>query len=239
MKKILAFIIVALSVLLIYLGFKDDKVYYLSLGDGISLGVTPYGGVDYGYSDYVKDYLKSNNELECFINEFSSENFRTTDLISLITENVETEIDGKKKTIQNALIKADLISISIGNNELLSNLKLNTDLGLSDISSRFDKYIVDLDALFDLIRMYSKETIVFTGFYDPTNNSNLKTVFNNLNNRIKELCNQYDIIFIDTYKIFAEEDYITNKNSIYPTKDGYKAISNLIIDNIKPIFIKN
>ena len=57
MKKILGIIVVCLSVLLIYLGFKDNKIYYLSMGDGLSLGVTPYGGVDYGYSDYVKDYL--------------------------------------------------------------------------------------------------------------------------------------------------------------------------------------
>lgn len=238
MRKILAVIIVSLSILLIYLGFKDNKIYYLALGDGLSLGTTPYGGIDYGYSDYVKDFLAENKMLEVFINDYSKEQYRTTDLINLIKENKTITINGKEKAIQNALIKADLISLSIGNKDLLFNLELSSDFGIVDLAKRFDSYIVDLDELFNIIRQYSKETITFTGFYDPTNNTNLKDVFNNLNNRVRELCSKYNIIYIDTYSLFENKNYITNQNNIYPSKEGYRVISGSIIDSIKPIFIK-
>ncbi len=231
MKKILGALVVVLSVLLIYLGFKDNDIYYLTLGDGLSYGSTPYGGFDYGYSDYIKDYLKDNNKLETFVNEFSMEDYRTTDLIRDIKDNISVEINDKNKTIQNVLIKADLITLSIGNSELLKNLDLNIDFGLNDLSKRFDGYISDLDELLNLIRQYSKETIILTGYYNPTDNEELNSLFINLNSQVANLCNKYNIIFIDTYNLF--NDYITNKNNIYPTKEGYKILSDKIIEKIQ------
>jgi hypothetical protein len=53
MKKLLVLGVILLSTFLIYLSTFDRKIYYLSLGDSLALGVTPYGGYDYGYSDYV------------------------------------------------------------------------------------------------------------------------------------------------------------------------------------------
>jgi len=235
MKKILGIIVVLLSVLLIYLGFRDKKVYFLSLGDGISLGTTAYGGVDYGYNDYIKDYLKDKNLLEVYVNQFSKNNYRTTDLIRDIENNISVEVNNKEKTIQNALIKADLITISIGNSDLLMNLELNEDFGINDLAKRFDNYIADLENLVKIIRKYSKETIVLTGFYNPTE-TDFGVVFNNLNNKITELCSKYDIIFIDTYHLFDGQNYIVNKNNFYPTKTGYKAIADEVISKISPIF---
>lgn len=232
MKKILGVLVIVLSILLIYLGFRDTRVYYLTLGDGLSYG--PYGGVDYGYSDYIKDYLKEKNKLEIFVNEFSKEDYRTTDLTRDIKDNVETEIDGKNKTIQNALIKADLITLSIGNSELLKNLELSTDFGLNDLVKRFDSYVDDLDELLSLIRRYSKETIVLTGYYNPTSNEELNALFNNLNRNVSNLCNKYDVIYIIPDEKF--NNYIINKNNIYPSKEGYKNLSEKIIEKIVEIY---
>lgn len=234
MKKILCVLIVVLSILLIYLGFKDNDIYYLTLGDGLSYGSTPYGGFDYGYSDYIKDYLKDNDKLEIFVNEFSKEDYRTTDLIRDIKDNISKEINGKNKTIQNVLIKSDLITLSIGNSELLKNLELSSDFGINDLSKRFDSYINDLDSLLSLIRQYSKETIILTGYYNPTD-YDLNDLFTNLNNQVKNLCNKYDIIYIDTTDISS---YVVNKNNIYPSKEGYKVISEKIIEKYQQMSCK-
>ena len=87
MKKILTFIIVVLSVFLIYLGFKDKKTYYLSLGDSLSLGKNPYNVLDYGYTDYVKDYLEDKNLLEVYVDGLNREDKRIIDIISDINNN--------------------------------------------------------------------------------------------------------------------------------------------------------
>ena len=60
MKKILILIIVSLSVFLIYLGFKDKKIYYLSLGDSLAAGQTPYNTIEKSYGDYIKEYIDDN-----------------------------------------------------------------------------------------------------------------------------------------------------------------------------------
>ena len=182
----------------------------------------------------IKDYLKEKNKLEIFVNEFSKEDYRTTDLTRDIKDNVETEIDGKNKTIQNALIKADLITLSIGNSELLKNLELSTDFGLNDLAKRFDSYVNDLDELLSLIRRYSKETIVLTGYYNPTSNEELNALFNNLNRNVSNLCNKYDVIYIIPDEKFY--NYIINKNNIYPSKEGYKNLSEKIIEKIVEIY---
>ena len=81
MRKILIALVVIFSVFLIYLGFNDKKIYYFSMGDFLSLGINPYKVLDYGYSDYVKDYLSSKDILEAYTDSLSRENKRITDII--------------------------------------------------------------------------------------------------------------------------------------------------------------
>ena len=49
MKNILTIIVIILAVLLIYLGFKDKNIYYLSIGDSLANGTNSVGVEDYGY----------------------------------------------------------------------------------------------------------------------------------------------------------------------------------------------
>ena len=63
MKKILTIIIIVLAVFLIYLGFRDDDTYYLSIGDYLATGINSYGIKDYGYNDYIVDYLEQKDKL--------------------------------------------------------------------------------------------------------------------------------------------------------------------------------
>lgn len=233
MKKLLGIIIVVLAVFLIYIGFKDKDIYYLTLGDGLSLGTAPYGGNDYGYSDYIRDYLKESNKLETYVNEFSVANYRTTDLIRDIKDNVKKEVDGKEKTIQNVLIKADLITLSIGFNDLLVSMDFSQDFTLKDFEYRFEGVLNDLSELFDLMRQYCKEKIIIIGFYDPTNNPDLTDFFTYVNSKVKITAEDYNIIYIDSYNIMKDNDFFPNEKTIFPSKNGYKAISDEIIKQIK------
>ena len=81
MKKILLFISVVILVLFIYIKNGDDKVYYLALGDSYSLGMNPYNAYDYGFTDYIKDYLNNNEKLQNYINDFAVSGYRTIDLL--------------------------------------------------------------------------------------------------------------------------------------------------------------
>lgn len=228
MRKILIAVIIVLSVLLIYLGFKDEEIYYFSIGDYLSNGITPYGNNDYGYSDYIKDYISDNDKLETYVN-YSKKNLRTIDLIKDIEDNVKIEVDSKSKTIQNGLIKADLVTLSIGMNDLLDNVKFDNDFSINDLYDKLEEVLVDYEKLFEILREYCKEEIVLIGLYNSLGNESLNEFFEYANQKLYNLSSSYDIKYVNIYDDFKNSEYFDNSR-IYPNKLGYELISNKIIN---------
>lgn len=213
MKKILIVCLIVLSIFLIYLGLQDKKVYYLSLGDEFGMGLLDDGN-KYGYSDYINEYLIEKNKLEVYING-SKEDNRTTDMIKFIKNN---DLVADKK-IKNALIKVDLLTLSIGYDDLIIKFnKYNTN----KINSLIDSYLEDLEELYALLRQYCKEDIVMIGYYNVYQLDKFDNKISYLNNKTKELCEKYDIYFIDI------EDLENYSGELYPTKEGYHIIFNRI-----------
>ena len=205
MKKILTILIIILSVFLIYLGFKDKKVYYLSIGDYLANGINEYGIKGYSYSNYISDYLNENNLLEVFVSH-TNNNMRVIDVMNDINNNSIITVNDKSKTFQNALIKADLITISLGMNDLFSNVSFNNDFTLNNLYEKLDKMLLDYDNLFSLLRQYCKENIVFIGIYNPVN----------------EDLDDFDSLFDDAEDldepVITEED--NTKNELQPIVDN-------------------
>lgn len=238
MKKILTMIIIVLAILLIYLGFKDKDIYYLSLGDALANGVNGIGAKDYGYADYIKDYLDNNNLLDNYA-ALTNNNERSIDLIKSIEENVKIKINNKEKTLQNALIKADIITISIGMNDLFSNITFNNDFSVNDLYNKLDEVALDLDKLFKLLRDYSKEKIVFIGFYNCLKDEELTEFFNYANDKISKLANSYNIDYLNIYEELNDSSYFDSIIDSFPNKKGYQMIANKIIAILEEKVIKN
>lgn len=238
MKKILTIIIIALSVFLIYLGFKDKDLYYLSLGDSLANGMNTYGANDYGYNDYVKEFLNKEERLDTFVN-LANNNNRSIDIIKNIEENVKINVDGKEKTLQNALIKADIVTISIGMNDLFSNITFNNDFGINDLYDKFDEVTLDIERLFKLIREYCKEEVVYLGIYNYLGEEELNEFFDYANAKLKKIAESYNIKYIDIYEDFKNTDYFDSINAYFPNKQGYELIANKIITIIKEEIMKN
>ena len=230
MKKILTIIIVLLSVFLIYLGFKDKEIYYFSMGDSLANGINSYNAKDYGYSDYVKESL----DVKKYVS-YTNNNKRSIDFIKDIEDNVKID----DKTIQNVLIKADIITLSVGMNDLFSNITFNSDFSVNDLYTKFEEVVVDLENLFKLLRTYSKEEIIFIGFYNCLKEYSLNEFFIYANEQLKKICDNYKITYLDIYNEFNNTSYFDNPNSYFPNKDGYKLISNKIIDIINEKNKKN
>lgn len=223
MKKILTIIIVLLAVFLIYLGFKDKEIYYFSMGDSLANGINSYNAKDYGYADYVKDSL----EIKKY-ESFTNNNKRSIDFVKDIEDNIK--INGKN--IQNILIKADIITLSVGMNDLFSNVTFNNDFSVNDLYMKFEEVMVDLENLFKLLRTYSKEDIIYVGIYNCLKENSLDEFFIYANEQLKKLCDNYKITYLDIYNEFNDSTYFDNPNSYFPNKDGYKLISSKIIDII-------
>ena len=87
LKIALFFSIVILLVFVIYLTTLDKEISYVAIGDYLTVGVNADKKQDYGYSNYVYEYLKEKNVVSEYITEFSDSTYRTTDLIRDIKDN--------------------------------------------------------------------------------------------------------------------------------------------------------
>lgn len=193
MKKIIITIAVSLAVISIYQMFKDNKIYYVNIGDNL---------LEYeSYADYIVEKLGDN--LQEYNNVFTNIKYQTIDLINAFDDDLKID----NKTIKNVLIKADLVTLSIGNNDL--NRKVLT-------KEYIDEYINDIDILLSLIRKWCKEKIVLIGLNNAYANSLLK-----------QEAKKYDLIYIDIYS-YASFYKIDDKLNIL----GHKYISEEIIDKL-------
>ena len=188
MKKLLLIIFILLLVFLIYYLNIDRKKYVLSIGDSTILNNI---NLD---EDIKKLYGK---KLEKYVLYGNDGDYRIIDLINDINNNKDFIYDRNKYTLDNAIIKADIIIISIGMNDLKYN-KNNNDYDY------IDEVINDLDKLFSIIRKYSKEKILVFNYY--LDNDKLTRY---VNSRLGKLVNKYKIDIID-----YDNDYSIINNNI-------------------------
>lgn len=225
MKKVLIIGLVFLSVFLIYLANMDKKVYYVALGDSLEKFYLN-GKKVYGYSYYVKNYLKDKNLLERYSDDFARVNMRSTDIINDIISNKKVTTAKGSFNLKNALIKADLVTLNIDYSDIYNKLN-DPNVIYNDVYDYIDDLAYDLDNLFKLMREYCKEDIVMVGPYNPFSDSSDKLdVYEYFNEKYKDVCGEYDIIYVD----LSDISEINGQN--------YERIANRVIDKMSKNFSK-
>lgn len=238
-KLLIGFLITAVILIFIFFITKDKKIYYLSLGDSLSVGQSPYNDINKSYGDYVASYLKEKNILEFYTKNFSNSNYRSIDLLNDLKENKEIIIDDKKISIKHALIKSDLVTVSVGANDLFYKLNIGNEFKGKDFTNIYtyvDEVILDIDKLLFELRKSCKEQIMVLGFYNPFINyshdlaTRVEPVILYANNKLEDLVNKYDMTYVGIHNSFLNNvDYLPDILEVHPTKKGYKAIANQVI----------
>lgn len=200
MKKLIIIFLIFFSIFYIYLLTCDEKIYYLSISNN-------YNSND--FSNIIAKKLKSNNLLEIHVNEFSNNNNRITDYIDMIDDNKYIIKNNKKIHFKNALIKADIITLSLGTKDFITNYGDSTEKVLTIRNN--------IETLIKKIREYSKEDIYFISIYSEYVDSKY---IDKLNNDIKSICSDNKIKFINI-----------NNNYNYITKNNNELISKYVIIN--------
>ena len=236
-KKILMIIVISVIITsFIYMIFKTDKKTYLALGDSIARGISPFGKELFSYNDYVVEHMRNKNILEIYYREFTSKNLRTNDLVDMIQDNYELKIENKKVTIQQALAKADIITLSIGSYDLYNYLRvLNgpTEYNKEELNRYFLSMFTDLNNLIELINKFTTGRLIIIGFYNPNINSDeeLDSIFRFIDESYRELAirNNSEYISLNEF-ISKNNEYIPNVDSVLMNHRGHQAISEKIIE---------
>lgn len=220
MKKIIFTILISLAVFLIYYFNKSEKIYYLSLGDYLAFGINNNNVVNNSYSINISKHY--GDKLNKYINYSNFDDYRVSDLINDINYNKKIKFQNEEYNMQNLLVKANLITISIGMNDLI--YKSKNSINLFEYT---DELLYDIEKLFILIRKYNKDKIIFLGFYDVINNNEL---IKYANTKLESICNENKIIFVN---IELLKNYIIQGR--YPTNDGYEYITQKILQKSKNV----
>lgn len=240
MKKILVLVLIIGIPILIYLLTINNKVYYVALGDSLAAGQTPYGQVAYGYADYVSSELENKNKLDFFTKKFAVSGYRTTDLLNDINDNKKIMVDNKGITIKHVLTKADVVTLSIGANDLFYKMGINNlDIAYyseTDLKKYVDQVVSDVEKTIIAIKRYCKEDIILVGYYNPlwhmrkSYAKEIDPVFVYANEQLKKLSEKYTLYYVDIHKLFEKNlDYLPNPLDIHPSEKGYIAISKEIM----------
>jgi len=224
MKKIISILILFLSCYFIYNKTNNNKIYYLTIGDSLSKGINEYGVISYGYSENIKDYLKEQDLLKGYNKTFTNNDYRIIDVIKAIEYN---EIKDTY-TLNRLIKKADIITISLGMNDIYYKL----DKDKNQIYTYIDNMINNYNKIFIYINKFHHDKVFVLGFYNVLGKDN--DIFNYANYKLKEKCEQNNFIYIDLAKILTNNPkYIAKKDSFIPNSKGYEKISQIIVENLK------
>lgn len=223
MKKILFVLVLFLSCYIVYFVTEKEEYYYLSLGDGLGKSFCD-NSFHTGYDNMISDYLKNEKKLEKFNNLFVDYSYRITDLIRMIRYN-DYVYDVKGEVyINQALKRSDIITLSIGNNELYSRLLMDN----GDIFGYIHEMLDDMETLLELINRYNHKLVFVTGFYN--NIKGKEDIVKYVNLELSDMAKNNGFIYVDVSFIGDNLKYLNDKCI---KVEDYNKIFQIIVEKIK------
>ena len=235
-KHLIVLFFITIVCVIIYYTFKNDKTNYVAIGS------TNKETIRYLYEDYFIDYLKNNKELKEYNKNYLRWYYTIDDILFLIEKANQKVSNGKSKTITGVIHEANIITLSLGSNEIENTINSNyMDLDDKDVYKSIDKMIMKYKELIDKIRILTNGKIIIIGYYnkfdfDDDRYSLSNNIYSYAENRLNELTSIKDVYIIHLTNEF------TKKSKYLEYYAGYdiSAIGNkYIADKIIKIYEEN
>lgn len=225
MKKLICIFLTIFGLFFIYHHFDSHQIKYVSIGDGLIRGMDSRNQINYGYNDFVKEYLEKKGQLFLFNNSFY--NKKIEGLIDDVKKNRTIWNNNNEYYIKKLLRESDVLVISVGMEELMESYdKFNMDNNYI----YFDKMYNEIEKLIMEIKKYAKGTILFVGYYNPTTYYDSKTdeFFCDMDIKLNRLMMVNDISYIDMYEIVKGNRYKDNLDTPFLNIRGYERLAKSI-----------
>ena len=227
MKKIMFILILFLSCFFIYKFTIKEKLYYVSIGDFLAINKDKDANASkYNYTDAIINYLYNNNKLKSYNIDFIKEDYRISDFIRILKYKETITENNRQITLHELLKEADILTISLGMNELYFKLNTNNNNLYTYINSMLKEYSI----LLEEINRYNYKEVYIFGLYNV--NSKNKDIINYFNYKLKKFVENKNYTFININDILNNKKYF-EKGSYYLNDVGYNKISQIIVENLK------
>lgn len=213
-KLILLCFISTFLTFIIYFYTKNDELTLVSLGDSLSIGMTPYDIEGLSFNDYLEHTLKETHKLKKYIPSFSKNNQTIKDLIYEIKENKTITFKNEQIEIKRAINEADILTLAIGTDEL-STKKITKEIK--------EEFQLNFTELLKSIANLNYNKVIVLSLYNTKNKDILTT--NKLNAIIRDITLTHNFIFLDINELLKDQDIYFNQESYYLNYKGHKKIS--------------
>ena len=206
---------------------------YLSIGDSLAAGQTPYQQIDTGYSDLIAMRLGMTGQLGFYTKELAFPGFTTADVLKRV----------KSEGASDLLASATLITVSAGANDLLRLVKVNPTAGTLAFSQLQTDYALNVtrknmvEILEELKVRAPKAKVYVMGYYfaypnvHATQKEGTNTQLVKLNTILQQQAEHAGATYVDVYDAFALKatNFLPNISDVHPNFEGYRQMANALL----------
>ena len=219
-----------------------SQVDYVALGDSLAHGMNEVGGIGLGYTDFIAQTLKKDGYITSYTKDFAYSGYTTKNVLDDLKVDVEKPITGfgyksEKATIRTSIKDAEIVTLTVGANDLLPLLKesLATGINMETIVKASTEAMTNYASILaEIKKLNPKVEIYVMGYYNsfPYYDEKLQTQFKALlaimNNSIKTTAEKAGAIFVPTATIVEKNvaGYLPNPENIHLSEAGYQAVAN-------------
>lgn len=220
-------------------GNKGEPAHYLALGDSLAAGMVETGEIGTGYADFLADTLEEAHLLASYNKGFAVPGYTTEQILNELNNDVKkpSSETGENVSLVDEVKKADVITISVGANDVLKNLKRDQSGKISfdptEVQQAMGKMVGNYDAILKRISQLNPTADVFVmGYYNPfpyvTELSvQLNMLVGMLDEKVKQMAAGNGAYFVKVDDVIASNTtvYLPNPENIHPSEAGYKAVA--------------
>ena len=206
---------------------------YLSIGDSLAAGQTPYRQIDTGYSDLIAMRLGMTGQLSFYTKELAFPGFTTADVLKRV----------KSEEASDLLANATLITVSAGANDLLRLVQVNPTAGTLAFSQLQTDYALNIvrknmvEILEELKVRAPKAKIFVMGYYfaypnvHATQKEGTNAQLIMLNTILQQQAEHAGATFVNVYDAFGlnATNLLPNISDVHPNFEGYRQMANAFL----------
>ncbi len=213
--------------------FSEAHLNIASVGDSLTKGVGDITGSG-GYVPFLLQNLELESSIrDVTINEYGKKGLTTAGLLKNL----------QKKPVQDLILQADIVIITIGGNDVMNIAKKNfLHLQMNQFKKGIETYEENVKKAIDYIRSHNEAVDIYlVGLYNPFYQwfhdiKEFDEIMVSWNERSEEITASYEkVYFVDVAPLFLNEpeNLIYEEDYFHPNIKGYEIMGDAIFESIQ------